>query len=99
MNVSLFKNYTCKQPLDATLESIVSLIRDDKNLSFFTQSYRQTGNKTFKTECPLFAVACRFEGGKAKENITGLTGLSLVDFDHISRHSHSPLQLPQRGEN
>ena len=99
MNVSFFKNYTSKQPLDGTLEFIASLMRDDKNLSSFTQSYRQTGNKTFKTECPLFAVACRFEGGKAKENITGLTGLSLVDFDHISPlQVKSPLQLPQGGE-
>ena len=99
MNVSFFKNYTSKQPLDGTLEFIASLMRDDKNLSSFTQSYRQTGNKTFKTECPLFAVACRFEGGKAKENITGLTGLSLVDFDHISPlQVKSPLHLPQGGE-
>ena len=99
MNVSFFKNYTSKQPLDGTLEFIASLMRDDKNLSSFTQSYRQTGNKTFKTECPLFAVACRFEGGKAKENITGLTGLSLVDFDHISPlQVQSPLQVPQGGE-
>ena len=99
MNVSFFKNYTSKQPLDGTLEFIASLMRDDKNLSSFTQSYRQTGNKTFKTECPLFAVACRFEGGKAKENITGLTGLSLVDFDHISPlQVKSPLQVPQGGE-
>ena len=94
MKVSFFKNYTSKQPLDGTLESIASLMRDDKNLSSFTQSYRQTGNKTFKAECPLFAVACHFEGGKAKENITGLTGLSLVDFDHIE--SSSPLQLPEQ---
>ena len=48
------------------------------------EAYRQTGSKHIKMETPLFAVACFFDGGKGKENIKGLTGLSMVDFDHIS---------------
>ncbi len=74
---------TSRQPSDGTLEQVANIIRTDEHLKAFTLSYRQTGNKTFKHESPLFAVACRFEGGKGKENIRGLTGLSLVDFDHI----------------
>ena len=74
---------TSKTPLPGRLERVADLIRSDKKMATFTQSYRQTGSKTFKRECPLFAVACLFEGGKGKEQITGLTGLSLVDFDHI----------------
>ena len=83
MKVSIFQNMTSKTPLPGLLEGVADLIRSDKKMATFTQSYRQTGSKTFKRECPLFAVACLFEGGKGKEQITGLTGLSLVDFDHI----------------
>ncbi len=83
MDVTLFKNMTSRQPSDGTLEQVANIIRTDDHLKAFTLSYRQTGNKTFKHESPLFAVACRFEGGKGKENIRGLTGLSLVDFDHV----------------
>ena len=74
---------TSKIPLPGLLEGVADLIRNDKKMATFTQSYRQTGSKTFKRECPLFAVACLFEGGKGKEQISRLTGLSLVDFDHI----------------
>ena len=83
MKVSIFQNMTSKTPLPGRLEGVADLIRSDKKMATFTQSYRQTGSKTFKRECPLFAVACLFEGGKGKEQITRLTGLSLVDFDHI----------------
>ena len=83
MNISIFHNMTSKLPLPGLLEGVANLIRSDEKLKVFTESYRQTGSKSFKSEAQLFAVACRFEGGKGKENITGLTGLSLVDFDHI----------------
>ena len=83
MKVSIFQNMTSKTPLPGLLEGVADLIRCDKKMDTFTQSYRQTGSKTFKRECPLFAVACLFEGGKGKEQISRLTGLSLVDFDHI----------------
>ena len=89
MNVSIFQNMTCKQPSVGSLDGIANLMRNDQKLAAFTLSYRQTGSKTFKSECPLFAVACLFEGGKGKENVTGLTGLSLVDFDHISPTDHT----------
>ena len=83
MEISLFENMTSKTPSTGTLEGVAELIRRDEKLKAFTLSYRQTGSKAFKNEAPLFAVACRFEGGKGKENATTLTGLSLVDFDHI----------------
>ena len=83
MNVSIFHNMTSKLPLPGLLEGVANLIREDEKLAAFTASYRQTGSKTFKNEAPLFAVACRFEGGKGRANVRHLTGLSLVDFDHI----------------
>ncbi len=83
MDISIFKDMTSRQPMPGTLEQVTNLIRSDEKLKVFTDSYRQTGSKSFKSEVPLFAVACLFEGGKGKEHIRGLTGLSLVDFDHI----------------
>ena len=82
MNVSIFKDMTSKLPLPGLLEGVANLIRSDEKLAVFTQSYRQTGSKSFKNEAQLFAVACLFEGGKGKSDIRQLTGMSLVDIDH-----------------
>lgn len=83
-NVSSFENFTSKRPVSLTLDAIANFMRCDRSLESLTKAYRQTGSKHIKMETPLFAVACFFDGGKGKENITGLTGLSMVDFDHIS---------------
>lgn len=87
MNVSIFHDMTCKLPLPGLLEGVANLIRTDEKLAVFTRSYRQTGSKTFKNESQLFSVACLFEGGKGRSNIRQLTGLSLVDFDHVVPHT------------
>ena len=83
MKVSIFHDMTCKLPLPGLLEGVANLIRTDEKLAVFTRSYRQTGSKTFKNESQLFAVPCLFEGGKGRSNIRPLTGMSLVDFDHV----------------
>ncbi len=86
-NVSSFENFTSKRPISLTLDAIANFMRCDQRLESLTKAYRQTGSKHIKMETPLFAVACFFDGGKGKENIKGLTGLSMVDFDHISPSS------------
>ena len=83
MKVSIFHDMTCKLPLPGLLEGVANLIRTNEKLAVFTRSYRQTGSKTFKNESQLFAVPCLFEGGKGRSNIRQLTGMSLVDFDHV----------------
>ena len=83
-NVSSFENFTSKRPVSLSLDAIAKFMRCDQRLESLTKAYRQTGSKHIKMETPLFAVACFFDGGKGKENIMGLTGLSMVDFDHIS---------------
>ena len=83
-NVSSFENFTSKRPVSLTLDAIANFMKCDQRLESLTKAYRQTGSKHIKMETPLFAVACFFDGGKGKENIKGLTGLSMVDFDHIS---------------
>ena len=87
MNVSIFHDMTFKLPLPGLLEGVANLIRSDEKLAVFTRSYRQTGSKTFKNESQLFAVPCLFEGGKGRSNIGQLTGMSLVDFDHVVPHT------------
>lgn len=81
--VSQFANMTSKTPIQGDLESLVSFMKTDEKLKFLTQSYRQTGKKTFKADAPLFAPACHLEGGKGQDNIRELTHLSLVDFDEL----------------
>ena len=83
-NVSSFENFTSKRPVSLSLDAIANFMRCDQRLESLTKAYRQTGSKHIKMETPLFAVACFFDGGKGKEHIRGLTGLSMVDFDHIS---------------
>lgn len=83
MNVSIFHDMTCKLPLPGLLEGVANIIRTDEKLAVFTRSYRQTGSKTFKNESQLFSVPCLFEGGKGRSSIRQLTGMSLVDFDHV----------------
>ena len=83
-NVSSFENFTSKRPVSLSLDAIANFMRCDQRLESLTKAYRQTGSKHIKMETSLFAVACFFDGGKGKENIKGLTGLSMVDFDHIS---------------
>ena len=83
-NISSFENFTSKRPVSLSLDAIANFMRCDQRLESLTKAYRQTGSKHIKMETPLFAVACFFDGGKGKENIKGLTGLSMVDFDHIS---------------
>lgn len=82
MEISIFNNMTDRQPITGRLADVAAYIRSDERLRAYTESYRQTGNKSFKTESPLFAVACRFSGGKSRTDVRGLTGLSLVDIDH-----------------
>ena len=84
MNITTFSNMASKIPSPGQLEGLVTFMKEDEKLRFFTESYRKTGNKSYKHDAPLFAVACIFEGGKGKDNIRSLTHLSLVDFDHIT---------------
>ncbi len=84
MLLSTFLSYTDTSPQTATLEHIVRYIAKDENLKRLTELYQRTGDHIYKERSPLFAVACRFEGGKGRTHITGLTGLSLCDFDHLS---------------
>lgn len=90
MMLSIFKGYADTVPVSVTLDEVVRLIREDKVLADHTEKYRyyrSQGQKAAadreKSACPCFAVAVRFENGKRKTDISGWTGLSMVDFDHL----------------
>ena len=83
MQISCFRNFRSKKPGSSTLEAIAEYIRTDRSLAQITALYRKDGSKTIKEESPLFAVAATFAGGKSRGDITEMTGLSLVDLDHV----------------
>ena len=83
INISLFSDYTCSVARESTLDDVALMIACDNRLQSLTEAYRSTGTKTFKESCPMFAVACTFNGGKARRNVSALTGLAIVDIDHV----------------
>ena len=83
MEVSVFRNFWDKEPRSCTLEAMVEAIRSDERTRELTSGYRRQKLDTLKNESMLFAVPCVFEGGKAQKNVARLTGVSMVDFDHV----------------
>lgn len=83
INISIFSDYTCSVARESTLDDVALMIACDNRLQSLTEAYRSTGTKTFKESCPMFAVACTFNGGKARRNVSALTGLAIVDIDHV----------------
>ena len=83
MKVSFFSDYTSTKPVEKSLEEVVQMIRSDARLSSITTAYRAMPSKGLKSKSPLFAVPCRFNNGKSLDDISAITGLSLVDIDHV----------------
>ena len=81
--VNLFADFFSKSPIDSSIEEVYQQILSDPKLKVMTESYRLTGNDSFKQGCPAFSVACLFKDGKAQRHVVGFTGCSLADLDHI----------------
>ncbi|MBR1447604.1 MAG: virulence protein E [Prevotella sp.] len=84
MDVSVFRNFWDKEPRSSTLEAMVEAIQSDERTRELTAGYRRQRLDALKNESMLFAVPCIFEGGKAQKHVVRLTGMSMVDFDHVS---------------
>ena len=84
MEVSLFSNYSSRLPQCSTLEEVAELIRSDERVAALTQAFRATGDASVKQSSPLFGVAAVFRSGKKQTDIVALTGLSMVDVDHVA---------------
>ena len=93
--VSVFRNFWDKEPRSSTLEAMVEAIRSDERTRELTAGYRRQRLDALKNESMLFAVPCIFEGGKAHQHVVSLTGMSMVDFDHVNSLTieHSPLNI------
>ena len=67
------------------------MMRTDQSVRDLTEKHRYaraTGDERnasrYKKMMASFGVAARFEGGRQQKHIVELTGLSLVDIDHIA---------------
>lgn len=76
---------------------LVEYIRSDEDLARFTYSVRhllaEGNDKAYtqaKCKCGAFIPAAQFEGGRKREHITALTGVSMVDFDHVPDERMEP---------
>ena len=66
------------------------MMRTDQSVRDLTEKHRyartagdERGASRYKKMMTSFGVAARFEGGRQQKHIVELTGLSLVDIDHI----------------
>ena len=89
--LSLFRGVHDTQPHPVTLEEVVTMMRTDQSVRDLTEKYRyarSTGDERnaghYKKMMPNFGVAARFEGGRQQKHIVELTGMSLVDIDHVA---------------
>ena len=89
--LSLFRGVHDTQPRPVTLEELVTMMRTDQSVRDLTEKHRHaraTGDERnasrYKKMMTSFGVAARFEGGRQQKHIVELTGLSLVDIDHIA---------------
>ncbi len=91
MKFNYFLGYSDTKSISMPLDTLVELIRSNQSIKEQTGKYRflrNTGDSTVadrvKSGTPCFAVPVCFNSeGKAKKDIVCLTGLSLVDIDHI----------------
>ncbi len=92
MKLNLFSGYAAVKSQEVLLEDIVEMVRNDTGIRERTErvrALRSRGDRSAadceKASTPCFAVAVRFRPeGKSKNDIVSLTGLSLVDIDHIA---------------
>ena len=98
MEVSLFSNYSSRLPQCSTLEEVEELIRSDERVAALTQAFRATGDASVKQSSPLFGVAAVFRSGKKQTDIVALTGLSMVDVDHVATDRPTLDELKRRAE-
>ena len=88
--LSLFRGVHDTQPRPVTLEELVTMMRTDQSVRDLTEKHRyaratgdEQGASRYKKMMTSFGVAALFEGGRRQQHIVELTGLSLVDIDHI----------------
>ena len=105
IQLSLFRGVHDTQPRPVTLEEVVTMMRTDQSVRDLTEKHRyarsvgdEQGASRYKKMMTSFGVAARFEGGRQQKHIVELTGLSLVDIDHIPAERMSEVLAVVRGD-
>ena len=83
MRLTYYQHFKDTCPQQTTLEHVVAMIRSDAVIARKTEAHRAHPQAGYKDACPLFAVAGIMEGGKHERDIVSMTGLSMVDVDHV----------------
>ena len=103
--LSLFRGVHDTQPRPVTLEEVVTMMRTDQSVRDLTEKHRyartsgdEQGASRYKKMMTSFGVAALFEGGRRQQHIVALTGLSLVDIDHIPAERMSEVLALVRGD-
>ena len=103
--LSLFRGVHDTQPRPVTLEELVTMMRTDQSVRDLTEKHRharatgdEQGASRYKKMMTSFGVAARFEGGRQQKHIVELTGLSLVDIDHIPEERMGEVLALVRGD-
>ncbi len=105
IQLSLFRGVHDTQPRLVTLEEVVTMMRTDQSVRDLTEKHRyaratgdEQGASRYKKMMTSFGVAARFEGGRQQKHIVELTGLSLVDIDHIPAERMGEVLALVRGD-
>ena len=105
IQLSLFRGVHDTQPRPVTLEEVVTMMRTDQSVRDLTEKHRyaratgdEQGASRYKKMMTSFGVAALFEGGRRQQHIVALTGLSLVDIDHIPAERMSEVLALVRGD-
>lgn len=103
--LSLFRGVHDTQPRPVTLEEVVTMMRTDQSVRDLTEKHRyarstgdEQGASRYKKMMTSFGVAALFEGGRRQQHIVELTGLSLVDIDHIPAERMGEVLALVRGD-
>ena len=103
--LSLFRGVHDTQPRPVTLEEVVTMMRTDQSVRDLTEKHRyarsvgdEQGASRYKKMMTSFGVAARFEGGRQQKHIVELTGISLVDIDHIPAERMGEVLVLVRGD-
>ena len=81
---SLFKGFFTKQSVSVEWSEVYHYLTGEE-LRELTDRYRATKEWHYKSALLSLTPACGMNGkGKEADDLTGLTGFSMADFDHIS---------------
>ncbi len=84
MEISLLQNCWDPCPVSTTLEQVVEMIHSNRLVEQLTEKHRAHPETGHKDASPMFVVPGIVEGGKRQKDIVRMTGLEMVDFEHLS---------------